>query len=92
MVAIAKHSGKSISESSVEHRFRPIKKAAQVIRAAVAEGADPEELDLGNMTEKGRGVFSSAFPGLPRTNMLDLCFSFPSSASRLYENFLQLDN
>ncbi|CAK7274044.1 hypothetical protein SEPCBS57363_005959 [Sporothrix epigloea] len=42
--AIAKHYGSDSSQSAIEHRFRPIKKQASIIRQAVSEGRDAKDL------------------------------------------------
>ncbi|CAK7207761.1 hypothetical protein SEUCBS139899_010574 [Sporothrix eucalyptigena] len=41
--AIAQHYGSDGSQSAIEHRFRPIKKMASVIRKAVSEGMDAKQ-------------------------------------------------
>ncbi|TLD21442.1 hypothetical protein PspLS_05357 [Pyricularia sp. CBS 133598] len=51
--AIAAHYGSDTTTSGMEHRFRPIKRQAAAIRAAVAEGKDPKYMqDIVGMNEK----------------------------------------
>ncbi|TLS27915.1 hypothetical protein PpBr36_01605 [Pyricularia pennisetigena] len=51
--AIAAHYGSDTTTSGIEHRFRPIKKQAAAIRAAVAKGEDPKDMqDIIGMNEK----------------------------------------
>ncbi|CAK7263374.1 hypothetical protein SEPCBS119000_000438 [Sporothrix epigloea] len=42
--AIAKHYGSDSSQAAIEHRFRPIRKQASIIRQAVLEGRDAKDL------------------------------------------------
>lgn len=44
--AIAQHYGKSATMSAIEHRFRPIRKQADLLRVAVSKGMDPEAIDI----------------------------------------------
>ncbi|EHA55341.1 hypothetical protein MGG_08176 [Pyricularia oryzae 70-15] len=51
--AIAAHYGSDTTTCGIEHRFRPIKKQAAAIRAAVAKGEDPKDMqDIVGMNEK----------------------------------------
>jgi len=51
--AIAQHLGKSTTMSSVEHRFRPIRKWGELLAEAVNRGQDPEDIDVVNMSPAG---------------------------------------
>lgn len=51
---IARHLGKSVTESAVEHRFRPIRVAADVTRAAVTAGKDPAAYQIFEIKREGR--------------------------------------
>ncbi|CAK7214255.1 hypothetical protein SBRCBS47491_002086 [Sporothrix bragantina] len=51
--AIAQHYGSDSSQSAIEHRFRPIKKQASIIRKAVSEGKDAKDFaNLFNLNDK----------------------------------------
>ncbi|KAK0615908.1 hypothetical protein B0T17DRAFT_619504 [Bombardia bombarda] len=49
--AIAQHYGKSQTVSAIEHRFRPVRQQAEIIRIAVSQGVDPEELNVVEMSK-----------------------------------------
>ena len=54
-LAIARHYGSDTTKSGIEHRFRPIKQQAAMIRSAVAGGTDAKDaIDLFYMNDKGR--------------------------------------
>ncbi|KAK3378500.1 hypothetical protein B0H63DRAFT_249095 [Podospora didyma] len=44
--AIAKHYGKSQTVSAMEHRFRPVRQQAEIIRKIVTSNGDPESFNL----------------------------------------------
>ncbi|KAL1894769.1 hypothetical protein Sste5346_005745 [Sporothrix stenoceras] len=51
--AIAQHYGSDTTTAGIEHRFRPIKKQAGIIRKAVADNKDPKELvNIFHMSDK----------------------------------------
>ncbi|CAK7213085.1 hypothetical protein SCUCBS95973_001681 [Sporothrix curviconia] len=51
--AIAQHYGSDSSQSAIEHRFRPIKKQASIIRRIVSEGKDAKDFaHLFNLHDK----------------------------------------
>ncbi|KAK3945180.1 hypothetical protein QBC46DRAFT_403906 [Diplogelasinospora grovesii] len=50
--AIAQHYGKSQTVSAIEHRFRPVKQQAEILRGAVQQGIDPEAINVVEMSKE----------------------------------------